>query len=68
MDKFFLGDKVKVNKYTVKPHVPPIDIDDEIHTIVNFERYEGEKFYVLNEYEENFFTDVELVLVERLDG
>ena len=66
---FFLGDKVMINKYFVKKHIPPIDErDDDIHTIIDFEWYEGEKYYVLDKYKNNFFITDELLLVERFDG
>lgn len=67
---FFLGDKVLVNENKLRMHDPEIDIDDEPHEILDFEFHWGSgfKLYKLKDYDENFFIEDELILVERFDG
>lgn len=61
---FFLGDKVILNKYTVKKHVPQIDIDVDLHEIIDFEIYNGIKYYVLSGFEDNYFIAEELIDID----
>lgn len=58
---FSLGDRVVINKDTVTRHIPEITIDSEIHEVIAIDIMDGVKYYVLSEYERNFFTEDELL-------
>lgn len=58
---FSLGDRVVINKDTVTRHIPEITIDNEIHEVIAIDIMDGVKYYVLSEYERNFFTEDELL-------
>ena len=58
---FSLGDRVIINKDTVTRHIPEITIDNEIHEVIAIDIMDGVKYYVLSEYERNFFTEDELL-------
>ena len=61
---FFIGDKVILNKYTLTKHIPQIDIDSELHEVIDFELYDGIKYYVLSGFEENYFVAKELIYAD----
>ena len=58
---FSLGDRVVINKDTVTRHIPEITIDNESHEVIAIDIMDGVKYYVLSEYERNFFTEDELL-------
>lgn len=58
---FSLGDRVVINKDTVTRHIPEITIDNEVHEVIAIDIMDGVKYYVLSEYERNFFTEDELL-------
>lgn len=71
---FSLGDRVIINKDTVTRHIPEITIDSDIHEVIAIDIMEGVKYYVLSEYERNFFTEDELLdcsfskIIEKIDN
>lgn len=61
---FHVGDKVILNKNRVTRHVPDIKIDTNIHEIVDYELIDNVRYYVLDDFRKNFFTEDELLLAE----
>ena len=58
---FSVVDKVVINKDIVTRYIPEITIDNEIHEVIAIDIMDGVKYYVLSEYERNFFTEDELL-------
>lgn len=63
---FKLGDKVIINKDKVTRHIPPIEVDDEVHEIIAIDRVVDITSYVLSGYRKNFFVAEELLDAKKV--
>lgn len=62
---FKIGDKVIINKDKVTIHIPPIEIDDKIHEIIQVDKVVDIIAYVLSGYEKNYFVGEELLSAKK---